>query len=313
MYSNVAPQGELRLNHFIIIVAAVIMVLSQLPSFHSLRYINLASLLLSLGYTLCVVIAVILAGHSQHHPPRDYSLKDSKVVRVFNAFNAMSILGTVFGNGILPEIQATVAPPATGKMLKGLCMCYAVMLVACYSVAISGYWAFGNTAQSNILQSLLPDQGPALAPTWLLGLSVFFILFQLLAIALVYAQVAFEIMEKKSSDVKKGMFAARNLIPRMFLRSVYIVICAVFAAMLPFFGDINALVGAVGFIPLDFILPMLLYYKSFRPAPNSATFWINNAIMVIFTGVGILGAISSVRQIALDAKRYKLFSNNVLD
>ncbi|XP_057819247.2 probable GABA transporter 2 isoform X1 [Cryptomeria japonica] len=315
IYSNVNPQGHLKLNHFITIAAAIVIIFSQLPSFHSLRYINLGSLVLSLGYTLCVVIACINAGYSHHppHPQRDYSLKGSKMGRVFKAFNAMSILGSVFGNGILPEIQATVAPPATGKMFKGLCMCYAVMLVACYSVAVSGYWAFGNTAQSNILQSLLPDKGPAFAPTWLLGLSVVFVLLQLFAIALVYSQVAYEIMEKKSADVKKGIFAARNLIPRLFLRTVYIVICSVIAAMLPFFGDINALVGAIGFIPLDFILPMLLYYKSFKPAPTSSTYWINNAIMVIFTGVGIMGAFSSVRQIAIDANRFRLFSNNVLD
>ncbi|GLJ39566.1 hypothetical protein SUGI_0808380 [Cryptomeria japonica] len=315
IYSNIQPHGDLKLNHFIIIAAGIVIVFSQLPSFHSLRYINLGSLVLSLGYTLCVVIACIHAGYS-HHPPypqRDYSLKGSKVVRLFNAFNAMSILGSVFGNGILPEIQATVAPPATGKMFKGLCMCYAVMLVACYSVAVSGYSAFGNTAQSNILQSLLPKEGPALAPTWLLGLAVIFVLLQLFAIALVYSQVAYEIMEKKSADVKKGIFAARNLIPRLFLRTVYIVICAVIAAMLPFFGDINALVGAIGFIPLDFILPMLLYYKSFKLAPNSSIYRINNAIMVIFTVVGIMGAISSVRQIVIDAKRFHIFSNNVLD
>ncbi|GLJ39567.1 hypothetical protein SUGI_0808390 [Cryptomeria japonica] len=143
--------------------------------------------------------------------------------------------------------------------------------------------------------------------------AVIFVLLQLFAIALFYSQVAYEIMEKKSADVKKGIFAARNLILRLFLRTVYIVICAVIAAMLPFFGDINALVGAIGFITLDFILPMLLYYKSFKLAPNSSIYQINNAIMVIFTGVGIMGAISSVRQIAIDAKHFHIFSNNVLD
>lgn len=85
----------------------------------------------------------------------------------------------------LPSIQATLAPPATGKMVKGLLMCYSVIFVTFYSTAVSGYWVFGNKSNSNILESLMPDEGPALAPTWVLGLAVIFVLLQLLAIALV--------------------------------------------------------------------------------------------------------------------------------
>eukprot|EP00253_Pinus_taeda_P022182 PITA_22182 len=330
--------GQLKLYHFICMVAVVMIFLSQLPSFHSLRFISLASLVLCLAYSLTVTIALFhrrsgfplllkwldiveqyklylpfIPGRSSEAPSKDYSFKGSNLTRVFNAFSSMSLLGTIFGNGILPEIQATIAPLATGKMFKGLCMCYGVISVTFYSVAVTGYWAFGNNAQSNILKSFMPNEGPTLVPTWLLTLSVVFVLLQLLAIALVYSQVAYEIMEKKSADVKQSIFAMRNLLPRLVLRSLYIIVCAFIAAMLPFFGDISALAGAIGFIPLDFILPMLLYNISFKPRRNSATYWINNTIMVVFTGVGIIGTISSVRQIAIDAKRFKLFSGNPFD
>lgn len=82
-------------------------------------------------------------------------------------------------------MQATLAPPATGKMVKGLIMCYSVICVTFYSAAVSGYWVFGNKSNSNILKSLMPDDGPALAPTWVLGLGVVFVLLQLFAIGLV--------------------------------------------------------------------------------------------------------------------------------
>jgi hypothetical protein len=62
MYSSLAPNGPLKLYHFIIIVAVVLAFLSQLPSFHSLRHINFASLLLCLGYTILVSAACIRAG-----------------------------------------------------------------------------------------------------------------------------------------------------------------------------------------------------------------------------------------------------------
>ncbi|KAH9298199.1 hypothetical protein KI387_029881, partial [Taxus chinensis] len=185
MYSDLDPTGSLNLHHFIIMVAAVMILLSQLPSFHSLRYINSASLFLSLGYSFCIAIACIIAGYSSEAQPKDYSLTGSKLIRVFAEFKAISMMGTTFGIGILPEIQATLAPPATGKMFKGLCMCYGVIVVTFYSVALSGYWAFGNKAHDNVLENLMPDdEGVALAPVWLLAVAVICILLQLFAIAL---------------------------------------------------------------------------------------------------------------------------------
>lgn len=119
-------------------------------------------------------------------------------------------------------------------------------------------------------------------------------------------------MEKNSADVKQGMFSRRNLIPRLILRTLYMIFCGFFAAMLPFFGDINAVVGAIGFIPLDFVLPMLLYNMTYKPPRTSLTYWINVSIMIIFTGTGIMGAFSSVRQLVVDANQFKLFSSEVV-
>ncbi|XP_027341423.1 probable GABA transporter 2 [Abrus precatorius] len=313
MYSNISPHGPLKLYEFIAMVTVVMIVLSQLPSFHSLRHINLCSLLLSLGYTVLVVGACIHAGTSRNAPPRDYSLEPKKSARAFSAFTSISIIAAIFGNGILPEIQATLAPPATGKMVKGLMMCYSVILVTFYSAAVSGYWVFGNKSNSNILKSLLPDDAPSLAPTWVLGLAIIFVLLQLFAIGLVYSQVAYEIMEKKSADVRQGIFSKRNLIPRIILRTIYMIFCGFLAAMLPFFGDINGVVGAIGFIPLDFVLPMLLYNMTYKPPKSSLIYWINISIMVIFSGAGIMGAFSSIRKLVLDAHQFKLFGSDVVD
>lgn len=129
----------------------------------------------------------------------------------------------------------------------------------------------------------------------------------------VYSQVAYEIMETKSADVKKGIFSKRNLIPRIILRSLYMMLCGFFASMLPFFGDINGVVGAIGFIPLDFILPMLLYNMTYKPSRSSFSYWINISIILIFTGVGLLGSFSSIRKLVLDARKFKLFSSDVID
>ena len=210
-------------------------------------------------------------------------------------------------------MQATLAPPAAGKMMKALVLCYSVIGFTFYLPSITGYWAFGSQVQSNVLKSLMPDSGPVLAPTWLLGMAVLFVLLQLLAIGLVYSQVAYEIMEKNSADVTRGKFSRRNVVPRLLLRTLYLAFCAFMAAMLPFFGDIVGVVGAVGFIPLDFVLPVIMYNIALAPPRRSLMYIANTAIMVLFVGVGAIGAFASIRKLVLDAGHFKLFSNNVVD
>lgn len=129
----------------------------------------------------------------------------------------------------------------------------------------------------------------------------------------VYSQVAYEIMEKNSADAAHGRFSKRNLVPRVALRTAYVAACAFVAAMLPFFGDIVGVVGAVGFIPLDFVLPVIMYNIALAPPRRSLVYQANVAIMVVFTGVGVIGAVASVRKLALDAGKFKLFSDTVVD
>lgn len=70
-----------------------------------------------------------------------------------------------------------------------------------------------------------------------------------------------------------------------------------------------ALFGAFGCIPLDFILPMVFYNVTFKPSKQSTIFWVNTLIIVVSSGLVAVGAVASVRQIALDAKTYSLFAN----
>lgn len=89
-------------------------------------------------------------------------------------------------------------------------------------------------------------------------------------------------------------------------------LCGFFAAMFPFFGDINSVVGAIGFIPLDFILPMVLYNITHKPPVTSITYWVNVFIVAAFSGVGLLGCFASIRNLVLDSKKFNLFSSHVV-
>lgn len=118
-----------------------------------------------------------------------------------------------------------------------------------------------------------------------------------------------EVLEAKFGDPKSKQFSPRNVVPRLVCRSLVVVIATTIAAMLPFFGDINAVIGAFGFMPLDFILPMVFYNITFKPSKRSLLFWGNTTIAIVFTVLGVIGAVSAVRQIVLDAKTFRLFAN----
>ncbi|RDY08014.1 GABA transporter 1, partial [Mucuna pruriens] len=249
-----------------------------------------------------------ILGNSSKGPAKDYSLKGDTTNRLFGIFNAIPIIATTYGNGIVPEIQATLAPPVKGKMLKGLCVCYTVLTFTFFSVAISGYWAFGNQAEGLVLSNLVDNEKP-LVPKWFIYMTNIFTITQLSAVAVVYLQPTNVVLEQAFADPKRPEFSPRNVIPRLISRSLAIISATTMAAMLPFFGDMNSVIGAFGYMPLDFILPMIFFNVTFKPSKRSPIFWLNVTIVVTFSALGAIAAVAAVRQIILDAKTYRLFAN----
>lgn len=62
MYTISNPEGTMKLYEFVIIFGIFMLVLAQIPSFHSLRHINLVSLCLCLAYSACSTAGAIYAG-----------------------------------------------------------------------------------------------------------------------------------------------------------------------------------------------------------------------------------------------------------
>ncbi|KAL8113122.1 hypothetical protein AgCh_020447 [Apium graveolens] len=302
------PDGSMQLANFVFMFGGVTLIMAQMPSFHSLRHINLVSLLLCLAYCACTTAGSIYIGKSSNAPPKNYNVTEVGINRLFGTFNAISIIATTYGNGIIPEIQATIAAPIQGKMFKGLLVCYSVVITTFFSVGVSGYWAFGNQAMGSVLSNFLVD-GRSLVPKWFLLMTNVFTLVQVSAVSLTYLQPTNVVIERRFADPKKDEFSARNVVPRLIFRSFSVIIATTIAAMLPFFGDIMALFGAFGCIPLDFILPMIFYNVTFKPSKRSLIFWGNTIIAVVSTVLSGIGAVASVRQIILDAKNYHLFAN----
>ncbi|KAK8949535.1 GABA transporter 1 [Platanthera zijinensis] len=309
IYMMENPDGTAELYLFIIISGVFMLILSQMPSYHSLRHLNFISLLLSLAYSACATAGSIHIGSSSSIAHgRDYSILGDTKNRIFGAFSAISVTASAYGNCVIPEIQATVAAPVKGKMFKGLCLCYTIIIITYFSVSISGYWAFGNRAHGIIFSNFILDNGRAM-PKWFLVMSNFFLILQTFAVTVAFLQPTNQLLEKIFADARKKQYSSRNVIPRVIGRSVVAIIATFIAAMLPFFRDIIGLIGAFGFLPLVFVMPIVMHVITFKPTRRGFAFCISMSIIVIFLAATLMGCIAAVREIVRDANTYMLFAN----
>lgn len=87
-------------------------------------------------------------------------------------------------------------------MFKGLCICYAIILVTFFSVAISGYWAFGIKAEGVILSNFSHD-GRALLPKWFILITNIFTILQQSAVAVVNKLIIHTHTQKKRKNLQQ--------------------------------------------------------------------------------------------------------------
>jgi hypothetical protein len=99
-------------------------------------------------------------------------------------------------------------------------------------------------------------------------------------------------------------------IPLQFgMRVVYVVLCTVIGLLIPFFGSLMGLVGAIAVTPTTFLFPPLLWVMYKKPKRWGLD-WSANWFLVWITGVlGVLGAIGAVYSIVVAWRTFKIFAN----
>lgn len=309
MYYTYNEDGTLQLFEFIVVFGVLVLLLSQIPSMHSLRHFNMVSILLCFGYSLCAFIGSLIAGFSKDPSTRDYKVLGTEMTKTFGFFTAISVMVTSYSNPLVVEIQASLAEPVGKKMVRGLSVCYGVAVATFFPVAVAGYWAFGNGAQGVILLNLFEPKQFCLVPRWLFFSANGCACVQLVVYTVLHLHPTFERLEVIAADAKQGKFSRRNFIARLLTRSFFVVMSTLLAAMLPFFVEFSAFMGAVGFTPICLFLPVLFYNIIFKPSMKTLTFWVNYLIMSCASIIMLLGGVSSLRNIITQATTYRLFAN----
>jgi amino acid permease len=165
----------------------------------------------------------------------------------------------------------------------------------------AGYGAYGSSVADDVL---VPRPRPA--KTWI-AIANLMVWLHVLASYQVFSHPVFEVVERQLLKVMPSL-QSRQLWLRIVWRSVYVLLTAIVAASLPFFGDLMGLIGAGGFIPMTFIMPCVLWLISTRS--DARPQWersLNYVIITVYTLVGILSFIGSVASIAHKSSTYEFW------
>ncbi|KAJ0981582.1 hypothetical protein J5N97_009837 [Dioscorea zingiberensis] len=305
VYKHYYPNGSLTLQEFIIFFGVFELVLSQLPDIHSLRWVNAICTFSTIGFAATTIGVTIYNGKKIDRKSINYKLVGSSSSKIFKAFNALGAIAFSFGDAMLPEIQSTVKDPAKCNMYKGISAAYGIIVLSYWSLAFSGYWAFGPTVQPYILSSLT-------IPQWTIVMANIFAVIQISGCFQIYCRPTYAYFEGRLLS-KNANYRTRisYYLRRLSLTIIYMTLITLIAAAMPFFGDFVAICGAVGFTPLDFVFPSLAFLRSGKmpqkPRLRISVQIISISISVWFSIVGLLGCIGAIRFIILDLKTYKFF------
>lgn len=294
----------------------VIILTSLLPSIADMWRLSFLGGLTAVGFTITVLVAcsaVILRGEGEHLG------QDFRTVTlghptdgpdwIFGVLNSFGILAFSYGgHSVLPDVQATLQESMAGHgdaqkgMQKALIWAY-VLIIPCYlATAVLAYLAFGFH-----LTGFLPDnlQQEAHTPDSVIAALNVMLIVNTIALGAIYIQAGFNLVEDMIA-----CWADRSYLFRFFtLRLPWVASATFIAVALPFFGDLAGLSGAIGFTPMTFVFPFLIWERS--EFATRASWWrhLLHAILGIsFCAMGVVAFAGALYLVIRDSANYHFFT-----
>ncbi|KAH6795337.1 hypothetical protein C2S51_036323 [Perilla frutescens var. frutescens] len=244
----ITPKADLRKTYYILMFTGLQLILSQSPNFNSLKIISLTAAIMSISYSFIATGASIWKGMVEPHAI-SYGFRSTSTVKiVFDIFSSLGVLAFAFaGHSVALEIQATIPSspehPSKKPMSKGVTVAYLIVALCYFPVAISGFWAFGNAVEDDVLLSLEN-------PNWLISVANFMVFVHVLGSYQVFAMPIFDKIE--STLVTRWHFTPGRPL-RLIARSAFVVLTGFLGMLLPFFGGLLGFFGGLAFSSTSYI------------------------------------------------------------
>ncbi|CAA7389833.1 unnamed protein product [Spirodela intermedia] len=301
VYVLYRDDGALKLPYCIAIAGVVCALFAfGVPHLSALGIWLGFSTFFSLIYIITAFVLSIKDGTNA--PDRDYSIPGTKTNKIFGTIGSIATLVFAYNTGMLPEIQATLRPPVIRNMEKALWFQFTAGVLPLYAVAFMGYWAYGSSTSSYLLNSVN-------GPVWVLTLANIAAFFQTIIALHIFASPMYEFLDTKYGRDKGNAFSFDRLWFRVAVRGGYLTINTLVAALLPFLGDFMSLTGALSTFPLTFVLANHMYLtvkKTKISALQRAWHWLN---VVGFSCLAVAAAVAALRFIVLHSTTYDVFAD----
>ncbi|KZV31570.1 Amino acid permease 6 [Dorcoceras hygrometricum] len=328
---------------FMIIFAAIQVVLSQIPNFHKLWWLSIVAAVMSFAYsTIGVGLSIARVAGGAHVRTSltgtSVGVDVSGSEKIWRSFQAIGDIAFAYAySTVLVEIQANTQnkskmrhsltsiqdtlksePPENKVMKKASFVGVSTTTLFYMMCGCIGYAAFGNNAPGNFLTGF-----GFYEPFWLIDLANICIAIHLVGAYQVFAQPIFGFVEKqcnakwpenkfitKVHAINIPLVGPYNIsLFRLVWRTVYVVVTAVIAMIFPFFNVFLSLIGAASFYPLTVYFPVEIYISQAKIPKYSFTWiWLKILSWACLL-VSLVAAAGSVQGLAQEVKTYKPFKS----
>ncbi|KAL2548430.1 Amino acid permease 8 [Forsythia ovata] len=327
-YHKRGHEAPCRVSHnpYMIALGIFEIFLSQIPNFHKLSMLSVVAAILSFGYSsigVGLAFTKVISGQGKRTTLSGVEVGISlsaaeKTWRMFRALGDIAFAYTY--SQILIEIQDTlkVIPPENQVMKKANFMAVSATTAFYMMCGCLGYAAFGNNAPGNLLTGF-----GFYEPFWLVDLANCFIVVHLVGAYQVFSQPIFSAVEswasKKWSNSKfitkeylinVGIVKKHKLrinLLRMIWRTLFVIMATILAMVMPFFNDILALLGAIGYWPLTVYFPIQMYIAKGKIGKWSWRWLVLQVINLVCFLVALAAACGSIQGLNKALNTYKPF------
>ncbi|KNC78748.1 hypothetical protein SARC_08829 [Sphaeroforma arctica JP610] len=343
LYRLYGGSEDTKLMFFTIAAILCQLVLCLFPSLESFQGMSFVGAMMSMVYAvIAIVLCFVLYGSPVISPEPSYKIS-SGMDAMWNMFLGISTVAFLFGmQTIQPDVQSTLRrenPSTEVAYMRGLAGTYSVSIPLYVLIGVAGFLTFGEAVSSDILVSISDVSTGSVVKIFITIAQVTVIVHVIVAYQVwsmpVYALfeswlAKFNNKNKPQTDDKfsfsaeevesaltvetveaKSKFSFKlPLSPTVIaIRFAFVCFAGFVAMAIPFFGDIMALNGSIAIVPLCFICPIALRFTTGDDRGSIGLpekVWALS-IMIIMCVIAVIGGISAVRQIILDASTYELF------
>ncbi|ORX81387.1 hypothetical protein K493DRAFT_316502 [Basidiobolus meristosporus CBS 931.73] len=242
----------LKKEYWIMICAATVFV--PFVTFKNIREVTVLSFFGTFTTVFAIIVVVVVSFVGTNHP-----VPETEPTHTFVSWShvplALGSIGFSFGgNVVFPHVEATMKNPKAWNKVMSLSIGSVSILYLL--IAICGYYVFGSSVKAPIFESLSTKDPATIAAMILITLHV------LLASPIFLFGFVNEL--EHSFNINQERFSKITYYSiRTVIRTATIFFVGLIAVVVPFFGNVMSLIGALSECMTVFVLPVVCYVKLF--------------------------------------------------